>query len=455
MHCRAELPVKPLKPPRRARRPQAAPVAGLIAAAALVFLAGGPLAQDDSATWLPEVPVTEAPADEAPPGDTSAANAPFSIDASVVSPGDSAGAVRTEEDISAKQEELARIRKEIDDGRRNAADLAGQEQDVMTEIGKINEEMSVNHELLSKLAERKAVLLDDLGSAQQDLNRAQVSLGTAGEMLGARLRGIYKFGRSEAMEVLLTSKTFADLAKRIYYLSVVADQDRGLISEFERAVETKRVLVDHIEGRRVRLEQTEAEVAEETDNLVRRREERDALVARLKSKRSYYETMARDLQEASRDLEELLGQLETKRGEGGGAGAGFAARINTLIWPCQGEVISEFGVEQHPKFGTIIRNNGIDIKTTAGTRVRAVGPGAVSFAGPLSGFGNCVIVDQGSGYYTLYGRLESVMVSAGWEVAEGDALGRVGETSAPEGAVLHFEIRQGKKALDPSLWLLK
>jgi septal ring factor EnvC (AmiA/AmiB activator) len=443
--------------PRRALMPPAAMLAaGLVAVAALALLAGRALAQDEATgppetTGLPEV--TGLPG--APGDDTSGTGVLFPIGASVVSPDDSARAARAEEDISAKQEELARVRKEIDERRRNAADLAGQEQDVMTEIGKISEEMSINQELLANLAQRKSVLLDDLSSAQDDLNRTHVSLEAASELLGARLRGIYKFGRSQAMEVLLTSKTFADLAKRIYYLSVVADQDRGLISEFERAVETKRVLVDHIESRRLRLEETEAEVAEETDNLVRSKEERDALVARLKSKRSYYEAMARDLQEASRSLEDLLGQLETERGEGEYAGAGFAGRIGTLIWPCEGEVISEFGVEQHPKFGTIIKNNGIDIKTTSGTRVRAVGPGEVSFAGPLSGFGNCVIVDHGSGYYTLYGRLESVMVSAGWEVAEGDALGRVSETSAPEGAVLHFEIRQGKQALDPGLWLLK
>ena len=40
------------------------------------------------------------------------------------------------------------------------------------------------------------------GGAQQDLVRAQASLGAASDMLGARLRGIYKFGRGQVMEVL-------------------------------------------------------------------------------------------------------------------------------------------------------------------------------------------------------------------------------------------------------------
>jgi septal ring factor EnvC (AmiA/AmiB activator) len=385
----------------------------------------------------------------APPGGASEA----------VASDDTTQAPRSEAEIKAKEEELQRIRRDLEEKRREASEIAGQEQDAAGEVEKINEELTLNHELLNKLGQRKAALLEEMAVAQQDLVRTQASLGAAGDVLGSRLRGIYKFGRGQAMEVVLTSKTFADLAKRIYYLSVVADQDRELMDQFEESVETKRVLVEHIDGKRLRLEQTETEVAEESRNLAERKEERDALVERLKSRRSYYESLARDLQEASRNLEDVLGRLEEGREESGGAGQGgggaMAQRMGRLVWPCEGEVISDFGVEQHPKFGTIIKNNGIDIKAGVGTRVRAVAQGNVSFAGPMSGFGNCVILDHGGGYYTLYGRLETVAVTVGVDVGEGEAIGLVGETSAPEGAVLHFEIREGKRALDPRLWLLR
>lgn len=370
-----------------------------------------------------------------------------------VSPPDTSGGVADREDTKAREAELERIRKDLDEKRREAADLAGQEQDLSGEIEKINEELNLNQELLRRLGQKKADLMDELDGAQDDLVRAQMSLGAAGGTLGARLRGIYKFGRGQMMEVVLTSRTFADLAERIYYLSVVADHDRELMAEFESTVETKRALVEHIEGKRLRLEQTEAEVGEEARNLRERKEERDALVERLKDRRYYYEEMARDLQEAGRNLEQLLGQMDSGREEGGSTS--FAGEMGKLVWPCEGEVISDYGVEQHPKFGTMIKNNGMDIKATAGSQVRSVAAGTVSFAGPLSGFGNCVIVDHGGGYYTFYGRLESVGVATGFEIGQGDVVGAVGETSAPEGPVLHFEIRQGKKALDPRLWLLR
>jgi septal ring factor EnvC (AmiA/AmiB activator) len=369
-------------------------------------------------------------------------------------PGDTPASVPSQQEILQKEAELGQIRKDLEEKRQEAADLAGREQDLAAEIERINEELSINHELLSKLGQQKSVLMEDLDAAQIDLMRAQASVGEAGDQLGGRLRGIYKFGRGQAMEVILTSKSFADLAERIYYLSVVADHDRKLLDNFEGTVEAKRVLVEHIEGKKARLEETEMEATREAHNLALKKEERDALVGRLKDRRYYYEKMARDLQDASRNLEEVLGKLGTAP-EAIPPGAPFAGRIGKLVWPCEGEVVSDYGIEQHPKFGTIIKNNGIDIMATAGAGVRAVAAGTVSFAGPLSGLGNCVIVDHGGGYYTLYGRLETVSVGTGFEVAEGDRIGTVGETSAPEGPLMHFEIRQGKKPLDPGLWLLR
>ena len=165
--------------------------------------------------------------------------------------------------------------------------------------------------------------------------------------------------------------------------------------------------------------------------------------------------MARELEDASRNLEAVIETLMSQAEVLAEADTTFEGRMGTLMWPCDGEVISEYGMETHPRFGTIIKNNGIDIRTTPGSKVRAVASGEVSFAGPLSGFGNCIIIGHGDGFYTLYGHLESLLVTKGYRVGEGDAIGYIGETSTPEGAVLHFEIRKGKAPLDPTRWFLR
>jgi septal ring factor EnvC (AmiA/AmiB activator) len=358
-----------------------------------------------------------------------------------------------EQKIRDTESELERLRRDLEDKRREAAELAGKEQDLLGEIDSINQELEVNRRVLEKLNEKKVVLMDDLEETRRELDAAEMRLDAAEGLLGKRLRSIYKFGRIQAMEVILLSRTFADLAKRVYYLSMVTGEDFQLISVFEERVETRRVLLEHIESKKAKIEEVERDVEREARNLEVKKEERDGLVARLKEKRYYYENLARDLEEASTNLENLLGDLEERREEARYEGTPFEGRLGKLMWPCEGTVVKEFGVETHPRFGTILRNNGIDIKALPGTKVRAVARGNVSFANTLSGFGSCVVISHGGGFYTLYGHLESIIVSQGYPVREGDAIGTLGETSTPEGAVLHFEIRQGKEPLDPMGWL--
>ena len=361
-----------------------------------------------------------------------------------------------EEEMRQTERELQAIRRELEEKRQEAAEIAGREQNLMAEVERINEEIRTNRQLLSTLEQQKDVMMRDLDATNVDLMVAQASFELASERLGKRLRAIYKFGRGQILEVFFTSKTFADLAKRIYYLSVVAAHDRDLMAEFGERVETRRVLKEHIEAKKARLEGVEAEVTAETRKLELKREERDALVAQLKDKRYYYENLTRQLEEASQNLENMLVELEARREEARlQAGSAFEGRMGKLMWPCQGEVISNFGVETHPRFGTIIRNNGIDIKTLPGTTIRAIAGGTVSFAGALSGFGNCIIISHGEGFYSLYGHLEAMQVASGYDVGEGEAIGVIGDTSTPEGAVLHLEIRRGKEPLDPAEWLLK
>ena len=68
-------------------------------------------------------------------------------------------------------------------------------------------------------------------------------------------------------------------------------------------------------------------------------------------------------------------------------------------------------------------------------------------------YGNCVKLDHGGGYYTLYAHLASVAVTYGQTVAQGELLGQMGNTGNSYGTHLHFEVRQGNKHVDPTPYL--
>ena len=95
---------------------------------------------------------------------------------------------------------------------------------------------------------------------------------------------------------------------------------------------------------------------------------------------------------------------------------------------------------------------GYDLASTRQSSVPAANRGAVVFAGPLTIYGNTVIVDHGLGLQTLYAHLSSIEVKVGDVVARGQELGRTGATGLAMGDHLHFEVLVNGVSVTPLEW---
>ncbi len=102
------------------------------------------------------------------------------------------------------------------------------------------------------------------------------------------------------------------------------------------------------------------------------------------------------------------------------------------------------------------RHGGIDIAVPVGTNVSAAAGGTVIESGRMGNYGNVVVIDHGGGTITRYAHLSSLLVKKGDTVGQGDRIGLSGGEKGAEGAGnsqgphLHYEVRQGGKAVDPS-----
>jgi murein DD-endopeptidase MepM/ murein hydrolase activator NlpD len=120
----------------------------------------------------------------------------------------------------------------------------------------------------------------------------------------------------------------------------------------------------------------------------------------------------------------------------------FAGRF---IWPVEGHILSGFGPKSGGRY-----NDGINIKSAAGTPVRAAADGVVAYAGDgLEGFGGLVLLKHGDGWITAYAHNEALLVARGDQVKRGDIVARVGSTGSVDEPQLHFEIRRGRTPVDP------
>lgn len=122
---------------------------------------------------------------------------------------------------------------------------------------------------------------------------------------------------------------------------------------------------------------------------------------------------------------------------------GTAAGTGNFVWPAGGRITQRF----------VWYHKGLDIANKDAPSIVAADAGKVISAGWLSGYGNQVTIDHGSGMATLYGHMTKLYVSAGQTVSQGQALGQMGATGRATGTHLHFEIRKSGAAQDPLAYL--
>lgn len=107
-------------------------------------------------------------------------------------------------------------------------------------------------------------------------------------------------------------------------------------------------------------------------------------------------------------------------------------------------ISSRFNLRRkHPVLNRIRAHKGTDYAAPTGTPIKAAGDGKVILAGRKGGFGNCVIIQHGSRYQTLYAHLSKFgrRVRRGRSVKQGQIIGYVGSTGLATGPHLHYEFR--------------
>ena len=321
----------------------------------------------------------------------------------------------------------------------------------LTELDKRIED---NKDQLTVAQKRMAVLTTEMRQILGDL-------GDRTEVFVDRAVAAYKAGPTAYVEGVLSSGSFSDVIDRYEYYQAALNADSSLIDGIE-------VLRDGVEERRIEVEERQAEISaarlalqsdraeaqvlhdERATVLAARKaivDQKESLLAGVRRKQAVH------IAEVAAIAQDIAEQTAIIANQGSSSGGVFPTGGGQLLWPAAGPMTSGYGYRTHPIFGDTRMHTGIDIGAGYGAPVIAADGGVVIFAGVMSGYGNAIVIDHGSGLATTYNHLSSFLVTSGQSVARGSHIGAVGCTGYCTGPHLHFEVRIDGSPVDPMPYL--
>jgi septal ring factor EnvC (AmiA/AmiB activator) len=370
-----------------------------------------------------------------------------------------------------KENALQQTQKRLKEERAKAADARKREASLLSELEAIDRRLSEKRKQVALLDGRIRRSMEEMSELQRDITRLEGQRAGQEDAMAQRLRAMYRLqAQGGALPVLLSGDDPVAQAVRLRHLATLTTVDARVIREYRLTSESLADRKDRLEARRRDLSALRGEAEGERAEADREAGRRRVILVRVKDERAYHDRMVGELSEATRRLEAFVRDLQEKRraaripppaskapkvaapGEST-PGVGLGAMRGRLGWPAEGRVVEEYGARVNPRFGTKTFRNGIDIDASEGANVHAVYPGHVLYTGWFRGYGNLIIVDHGSEYYTLYAHVAEMKVAEGDDVKQGQVIATVGDTGSLQGPRLYFEVRYQGKPLDPAQWL--
>ncbi len=352
-----------------------------------------------------------------------------------------------EAQVKSRQAGLAAIESEIDAAQ--AARDANQKEgrDLARRLHKVEAELTARRRAVARLNQATTELTEEVARLRERLAAATDAVRKERTLLAARLRQLHKEGDPPPAIALLASRLdpWAVLLDTRYQEAVAAATGRRIdhLTEEQTRLETVR---RELAARQLRLDEEGRALTAARTRLAEKVTEQRALLAKSRRAGQTLEERIATLQGDRKRLAAMLDDLSARRQAVATQGR-IAASRGHLPWPLVGDVVGFFGATPE---GGGAPANGIRIQPTAKGKVRAVWEGDVIFADWFEGYGLLLIVDHGSGYYSLYGHASGLLAAAGDHVHQGEA---IADTAGLQADPLYFELRQDGRPIDPLHWL--
>ena len=349
-----------------------------------------------------------------------------------------------EKDLTQKKKDLKDIKKELSLTKEKEKKIQGKETSILeslhtmeTELYKKEKELKEMEARLARTKERLQQTKNQIVTLNQGMER------TKGELF-SRLIALYKMERIPPETFLLTSQSYLDLLRIDKFLKVIIHFDAHLIDTYRYQMALKSRYQEGLIQDQSQWERNISEVEKKKKEIEKVRKSKQALLKSIQNQKVVYQKVIGELETRTKELQALINKLEREKSLLAYGKSKYETLKGKLTPPVQGKVISLFKEKGQ---------NGIEIKASMGTEIRAILPGKVLYADWFKGFGNVVIIDHGDHMFTIYGYASELLKKEGDIISQGESIALVGSSGSLKGPCLYFEIRHQGKPQDPMHWI--
>ncbi len=352
------------------------------------------------------------------------------------------------------QTRIDQTKKKLSETKRREKSVLGSLLKTQQELDEISVNLNRISSTLGNTKRRIEVIKKQLVDAQSQLENLKKEIGGREGVLDRRLIAIYKYGYQSSLEVLFSSRSFAEFINRFEMIGSFIKDDLRMLQTLQRQQDFIAKKQEEIAEKKDELEiQKNAYTQLQIQN--KQQQNRQLTVIQTKQHElSILQNDRKDLEDALDELEQTSKELEAQIRNYQNQNQ-IALGTGKYIWPVRGRITSYFGYRYHPILKKRKYHSGIDISSPYGSLILAADSGVVVFAGLNGGYGKMIIIDHGSEISTVYGHCSLLQVDQGQSVTKGQTIALVGSTGLSTGPHLHFEVRKNGVPGDPLHYLGK
>jgi len=381
---------------------------------------------------------------------------------------------KTDAQISEQKNALKKLESDLAKKRQELAMLETEEKGVLNTISLLDQNLNQTRTYISELSKSENMLESAIVKLTADIDSLDKKIAVRKETMKKRIRTLYVNGRSseaKALYSLLTQDGNPD--RQVYWVHHILNQDQQEVEALQAMVyerdEMMQQETEHLED----LKKMRNKKAAEEKGLVSQMSGQERMLRSLKQDQNMQRRALKEFEQNQKTMLALIKKLEERRKKEIEAAKGKGKKTekkdtktiskpkvvvaesvkSPKCRPLKGDVISNYGLQEHPVLHIMTRNLGVEIRGKRGEMVKAASAGTVVMVSEIDGRGPSVIIEHEGGTYSVYGHLKSIRVQEGKVVRNCEEIGEVGDVASLNGIKLYFQVSEGTQTVDPLQWL--